>query len=110
MGGGGSRGGGTSTTTNEIPAELKPLFAQTGQTLQELQPQISGQFPEFFGANPQQIPGVTPGQMDIIAAQRARAFGMPYSGPELAALGQAQQFMDVPFGQLPSTVAGFEAI
>lgn len=34
---GGSSGGGGSTSTQEIPAELKPLFKQTGQVIQGLQ-------------------------------------------------------------------------
>lgn len=75
-----------------------------------LQPDIAGQFPAFFSPNPQFIPGATAGQMDILGMQRARAFGEPRTPEELAALGQAQNFLSVPFGELPSTLAGMSAI
>ena len=94
MGGSGSSGGsGTQTTKNQIAPELKPLFGQTGTELMRLQ----GMAPmdPFLGVNPQQIPGATPGQMDILGAQRTRAFGEPLTTQE-----QQAQMLAGNFGQM----------
>ena len=106
----GSGGGGTSYTSTTIPTELKPLFAQTGTKVMGIQNQAAGTLSSFFNKTPQVVPNATPGQLDILAAQRERALGDPRTPEELMALEQAQQFLSVPFGELPSTLAGFQAI
>lgn len=47
------KGGGSSTTTASIPAELKPLYRQTGQNLRSLQDE--NPVSSYLGANPTRI-------------------------------------------------------
>ena len=106
---GGSGGGSTSSTQQTIAPELRPLFKQTGSTIADLQPQIAGQFGEFFNPNVQNIPGLTQGQQDIRQFQGQRAFGPMLNQPENMALNSIQQMMNAPMGSSPQTIAAMQA-
>jgi hypothetical protein len=124
----GSGGGGTTkgSTENTIAPELRPLYQNTGDLITNLQPQIAGQYGDFFSSNPQQIPGFTPEQQQLAGMQMGRATGNPYSAyemqaanmaggfgnataPEQAALAQIGQLQNTPFGTLPTTQAAIAA-
>ena len=108
-GGGGSQQG-TSTTQATIPKELKPLYKQTASTIIGLQPQIAGQFDQFFGNQTQQIPGLTQGQQDIGAFQRMRAFDPNIlNTSEQAAQRQLLDLINSPVGSAPGTIAAMQA-
>ncbi len=107
--GGGSRGTSTTTEQASIAPELRPLFGQTASFLQNLQAGPGGNLAQFFGANPQQIPGATPGQMDILQRQRSRAFGPMLTGPEGAGLMQLGELTGGPLGSSPATQAAMQA-
>lgn len=87
-------GGGGNTSTNQtstasIAPQLQPLFSQTGQMITDIQGQMPG-FGQFFGAQPQYIPGLTPGQQQVSDVQGERAFGAPLTGWEYGAGSLAQ--------------------
>ena len=127
--GGGGKSSGSSSTTTEIDPVLKPLFGQTGATLAAAQlGQPSGSVLDpFMTAQPQFIPGATPGQQSIIGRQFERAFqptfftpeeawarGMAFGFggprfPEVSALTGAGQagFMTSPEAEAATTARGF---
>jgi hypothetical protein len=103
-------GSGGSSSNNPISPELRPLYKQTGQLLQELQPQIAGQFGEFFGNQVQNIPGFTQGQEDIRQYQRKRfEEGEILNPQEMAANNQLMQLVNSPVGSAPHTIAAMQA-
>lgn len=103
-------GGGSSTTQASIPKELKPLYTQTAGEIMDLQPQIAGEFDQFFGNQTQQIPGLTQGQQDIGAFQRMRAFDPNIlNTSEQAAQRQLLDLINSPVGSAPGTIASMKA-
>lgn len=80
-------GGGNQEVRNEIAPELKPLFGQTGTTLQGLQlGQPTGSvLDQFLQPAPQFIPQATPNQQAIASRQQQRAFGPQTTVQEILA-------------------------
>lgn len=78
---GGGGGNSTSTTKQELPEELKPLFAQTANLVMEAQGQPGANLSQFLYPNPQFVPGATAGQQMIAQAQWNRAFNQPALTP-----------------------------
>lgn len=106
MGGGGQ----TSTSSQRIDPVLRPLYANTADIIANLQPEIASQFGQFFGINPQQIPGFTPEQQAAFGLQGQYAFGPGLNAPQQQALSTLTDLTTAPFGQSPATLAAMEAV
>src|SRR5262245_1442700 len=93
--GGGGQGGGSSNSwqSQQIAPEVAPLFGSTGNIVKNIQDTGVGGggegFLPFFGAQPQQIPGLTQGQQNVLQAYGARAFGQPFNAYDIAGTNYA---------------------
>lgn len=106
---GSSGGSGNTTSQASIAPELQPLFSQTGEIITDLQPQITGQFPEFFSPNVQKIPGFTGGQYDVNQALRQQALGGGLTAPQQDAYSSLTALTNSPVGSSPQTIAAMQA-
>ena len=111
MGGGGSKGGGggTTTTTSQpnVPPEITALMRFVTPDVQQAftQSPLSG----FTGANPMQVPGLTPQQQAAVDFSAGAVNQPTLQSPEALALMNLASLSSGPIGSSPATTEAMKS-